>query len=151
MTRSDIIKQVSKYFKITELVDREVYATHGEMAWKFLDEKLLQCLLVVREGIGKPITVNTSNLQQRGLRHNRSSMVIGKKSIYLSAHMLGKAIDFDVKGMTAIEVRQWIKDNERLFPCKIRLERNIKGKPISWVHLDVIQEEHNPKVYLFDV
>jgi len=92
-----------------------------------------------REGLHKPMTINNwkwgGSFSQRGLRHNRSSMVQKKTSIYLSAHMFGKAVDFDVQGMSAVEVREWIVENEDLFPCKIRLERNLKGKPISWVHL----------------
>ena len=90
-------------------------------------------------------------MQQRGLRHNKSVMVRRKDSIYLSAHMFGKAVDFDVQGMDATEVRAWIIKNANLLPCKVRLENKKKGKPISWVHLDVIQEEQNPKVYLFNV
>lgn len=146
---------IKNYFKIQELVDREVYSIHGDSAWKFIDEKLLKCLLIVRKGLDRSIKVNDwsfgGSMQQRGLRHNRSSMVIGKKSIYLSAHMMGKAVDFNVSGMESTEVRKWIQDNAELFPCKIRLENKLNGKPISWVHLDVIQEEKNPKVYLFNV
>ena len=142
---------IRKYFDITELVDREVYAIHRVRAWKFLDETMLHCLYLIRVGLNRPITVNTTNMQQRGLRHNLSSMVRRKDSIYLSAHMLGKAVDFDVKGMDAEEVREWIIDNADMFPCKIRLENKKGGKPISWVHLDTIQEPQNDKVHLFNV
>jgi hypothetical protein len=149
--RYKIIEALSKYFKVTELVDKEVYAIHGERSWKFFDTNLLNALLIIRTRLGLPITVNTSGQQQRGLRHNRSSMVIGKKNPYLSAHMMGKAVDFDVKGMSAEDVRVWIKKNFHLFDFKIRLEHKIKGKPISWVHLDVIDEPQNEKVYLFNI
>lgn len=149
--RYKTIEALKKYFKITELVDKEVYAIHGERAWKFFDTDLLKALLIIRTKLGKPIYINRDGLQQRGLRHNRSSMVIGKKSPYLSAHMMGKAIDFDVLGMDAEDVRLWIKKNFFLFDFKIRLEHKIKGKPISWVHLDTIDEEQNEKVYLFNI
>ena len=109
--------------------------------------------MIVREGLNKPITVNNWHIggrfEQRGLRDNTQPIVKDKTikgKLYLSAHVLGKAVDFDVKGMTAQKVRQWIVDNHELFPCKVRLEDGV-----NWVHLDVISEEKNPKVYLFKV
>lgn len=149
--RYQIIKKLKNYFSIGELVDTEVLVIHGERAWKFFDTKLLTALLIIREELGKPITVNSMSRQQRGLRHNRSSMVIGKKQPYLSAHMMGKALDFSVKGMDAEEVRDWIIENSDLFDFKIRLEHKKQGIPISWVHIDTIDEEKNPKIYLFNV
>ena len=91
---------------------------------------------------------------QRGLRDNLTPIFKSKfenNRLYLSGHVLGMAIDFDVKGMTANEVRNWLAESDYLFPCKIRLERKLKGKFINWVHLDVKSQDKNPKVYLFDV
>ena len=65
--------------------------------------------------------------------------------------MMGKAFDFNIEGVTPNEVREWIRTHPEKFPCKVRLERNLKGSPINWVHLDVYQDAKNPKVYLFDV
>ena len=48
---------------------------------------------------------NTSNLNQRGLRCNLCPIVSNKQSLYLSAHILGKAGDFTVRGLTAEEAR----------------------------------------------
>jgi hypothetical protein len=149
------MKTIKDYFCIEELVDKTVFDKYGETAWKFLDETILECLLIIREGLDKPISINNwkygGKFSQRGLRHNMSSLVKNKKRLYLSAHIFGKAIDFDVAGMTAVEVRAWIAANADLFPYKIRLERNMKGKPISWVHLDTMSDPSKPKVYQFDV
>lgn len=149
------MKTIKDYFGIDELVDKTVYDKYGEGAWKFIDKDALACLLVVREGLGKPITVNNWKIggpfSQRGLRHNMSSLVKNKTRLYLSAHIFGKAFDFDVEGMTAIEVRKWIDENADKFPCNIRLERNLGSNPISWVHLDIMSHENAPKVYQFDV
>ena len=71
--------------------------------------------------------------------------------MYLSGHVLGMALDFTVKGMTSIAVRQWIENNQEKFSCKLRLEDKFRGKPISWVHVDVKQIESNPKIYRFNV
>lgn len=143
----EVRKQIKKYFAINELVGGRTYRVHHERAWRFLDYRLLYSLLIVREGIGKPITVNNGRLQQRGLRTIAQQLVKNKvyqNKLYVSAHLFGKAVDFDVKGMTAKQVRNWIVANKDLFPFKIRLEDNV-----SWVHMDVIWEKKNSKVYLF--
>ena len=149
------MSKIKEYFGIEELVDKTVFDKYGEVAWKFMDELLLDCLLIIREELGKPMTINNwkwgGQFSQRGLRHNMSPMVKKKNYMYLSAHMFGKAVDFDVKGMTAVEVREWIVANEDKLPCKVRLEKNMKGKPISWVHLDIMSDPSKPKVYQFDV
>jgi len=149
------MKKIKDYFCIEELVDKTVFDKYGETAWKFLDKDILACLLVVREGIGFPMTINNwkwgGRFSQRGLRHNMSALVKNKTKLYLSAHIFGKAFDFDVQGMSAVDVRKWIVENEDLFPCKIRLERNMNGKPISWVHIDTMSDESKPKIYQFDV
>lgn len=160
MTRSQLITKLSSYFLIEELVDKKTYKAHGQRAWKFFSIELLETMLIVREDIGLPITVNNwhkgGRFSQRGLRTNISPMVLKKSAIgrlYLSAHMMGKALDFDVKGMNADEVRKWFVVHRKELPHKIRLENKINktGKTISWVHLDVIDESHNEKVYLFNI
>lgn len=158
MTRAGIIARLKKYFETHELVGPHTHKKHGRRAWKFFSTDLLHALLIVREGIGKPITINNwywgGKFSQRGLRSNLQNLVrqmFLSFKLYLSGHVLGEAVDFDVEGMTAEEVRQWIIDHEYLFPMQIRLEHKKNGKPIKWTHMDVIQEEHNPQVYLFNV
>ena len=50
--------KIKEYFDIKELVDENVYNRYGEGAWKFFDEKLLECLVIIREHFGNPITIN---------------------------------------------------------------------------------------------
>ena len=156
MTDSEIFEKIKNYFSIEELVDKATYDKYGEAkCWQFLCPRLLETLIILREGIGKSMTINSwkngGSQQQRGLRHNRSSMVKNKGSIYLSAHMLGKAVDITVSGMEAEDARNWIVENQDLFPYKIRLEHKKNGVPISWLHIDVYSLESNPHVYLFNV
>ena len=149
------MKTIKKYFGVKELVGPEVYRKHGESSWKFICPMLQETLLILRKNIDKPITVNNWSFggmfTQRGLRTNISAMVLNKNYLYLSAHMFGKAVDFDVKGMTVQEVHDWVVKNADLFPYQIRIERNMKGKLINWNHWDVIQDESKPKIYFFDV
>lgn len=148
MDRSEIIRELKQYFKISELVGSKTNSTYGERAFRFFGTNILHALLIVRENIGNPITVNGRGMEQRGLRTNIQPIVKSKSDrdrLYISAHIQGRAFDFDVKGMTAQEVRDWIVANENLFPFKIRLEDGV-----TWVHMDDIDEEKNPKVYLFN-
>jgi len=160
LTHSQAIGRLKAYFKITELVDETTYKAHGERAFKFFDTKLLISMLFIRETLGKGITVNNwtngGPFSQRGLRTNVCDIVkkkTNKDRLYLSAHVLGQGIDFDVKGMTADQVREWLQSVADQLPFKIRLEHKINktGKTITWVHLDTFDEDKNGKIYLFNI
>jgi len=158
MNDSEIIEGIKDYFDIRELVDKETFKAHGQKAWQFIDIRLLHTILIIRDELDLPITANDwlwgGRFSQRGLRTNICNIVknkTDKNKLYLSAHCLGKALDFDVKGMEAYEVRNWILENEYLFPYKIRLENLKDGTSINWVHLDVYYLDKNPKIYMFNV
>lgn len=152
MTREEILAGVKRFFTIDELVCDHAYKKWGEDAWRFLDTDFLHALLVIRRDIIRlPMWCNSKDHHQRGLRCNRCQEVRSKNTVYLSAHVLGKAGDFTVTGMTAPVVREKIKANADLLPCKVRLERwDAKGNPTTWVHIDVIDAgPGQPKVYEF--
>ena len=142
----------SPYFSVKELVCKHVYERYGENAAMFLDEKLIETLNVIREQIlCAPMTVNNwhagGNFTQRGLRCNICELVKSKtdaRRLYLSAHMLGKAVDCNVEGMTAEEARRLIIAKQELLPYPIRLEDGV-----SWLHIDVYNNGKGEKVYLF--
>ena len=144
------MERIKKYFDIEELVCRHVYNRFGEKAWDFFDRRLLEVLLFVREGIGKSIYVNNwqigGSLSQRGIRCIVCPLVQEKsrlEKVYMSTHLQGNGIDFDVKGMTAEEVRKWIYAHREELPCPIRLEDGV-----TWVHLDT-RNYSNEKVLYF--
>jgi len=158
MTDKEILKGIKEYFAIEELVDEKTYKTHKERAWKFFDIRLLETMLIIRRAIDKSITVNNWHrgltLDERGLRTNVQDYVRSKTDrniLYLSAHVMGKALDFNVSGMTGYEVREWIVEHQAILPYKVRLEDTLGGKQISWVHLDMYAEDKNPKVYLMKI
>ena len=146
MNREDIIRELHKYFQISELVCEHTYSRWGERAWQFLDTGFLHALLIIRRDILQaPMTCNHSSATQRGLRCNMCELVKEKKNNYLSSHILGKAGDFTVKGLTAQQARDRIKNNTNLLPCNIRMEDKV-----TWLHFDVLpQYGVNDKVYLF--
>ena len=142
---------VPTYFSIDELVCEHVYDKYGEKAWMFFDTELLVMLDTIRDRIGKPIFVNDwmvhGKYSQRGLRCNQCDIVKEKAKagiLYMSAHCLGKAADFDVEGLLAEEVRQWITSHANWWPYHIRLEADV-----NWVHLDIFDQSEN-KVYIFN-
>jgi hypothetical protein len=127
-------------FRIEELVCPHLLKKYGEQGcWMRLDSRAISVLHWLREGIGKPIQINTyhngGSDTQSGARCNLCQLVqnaTNRFSAYASAHVLQKAWDLSVKGMTADEVRSWIVEHIASCPHPIRLELEV-----SWVHIDV--------------
>ena len=144
--RDHIIRELHRFFQIRELVCEHTHAKWGERAWQFLDTDYLHALLVIRRDILQlPMTCNHEGANQRGLRCNRCGLVTSKAGVYLSSHVLGKAGDFTVQGLTAQEARSRIRQNSHLLPCNIRMEDGV-----SWLHFDVLpQFGVNAKIYEF--
>lgn len=115
MNRDKTIRELHNYFQVRELVCEHTFSQWGERSWQFLDTAFLECLLVIRRDILQlPMTCNHSGANQRGLRCNRCELVKGKDSVYLSSHILGKAGDFSVQGLTAEQARQRIREMQHL-------------------------------------
>jgi hypothetical protein len=141
---------IPTYFTLDELVCEHVYNVFGKTAWQFFDPRLIITIDRLREKLNKPIYVNDwqihGSLSQRGFRCIQCDLVkeaIAKDQLYVSPHMTGQAVDFDVEGLLAEEVRIWIKKNQNLLPYPIRLE-----KDVNWVHLDT-RDADQGKVYEF--
>lgn len=146
LDREQIIRELHNYFQIRELVCGHTFSKWGERAWQFLDTNFLACLLIIRRDILQaPMVCNHDEADQRGLRCNRCGLVKDKSSVYLSSHVLGKAGDFTVRGLTAQEARSRIRSMAHLLPCPIRLEGGV-----NWLHIDVLpQFGITSKVYEF--
>lgn len=146
MTRDELITSLRKYFQVSELVCPHTHSKWGERSWQFLDTAYLHNLLVIRRDILQaPMTCNHGNQLQRGLRCNKCELVSSKKSTYLSSHVLGKAGDFTVKGMTAQEARSRIRNNAGMLPYPLRMEGGV-----NWLHIDTLpQYGIEAKVYEF--
>lgn len=145
--RADLIAEVKKYFDIDELVCPHTFKRFGEQAWQFFDSEILATILVVRRDILKaPMYCNGPNYTQRGNRCNCCSMIKAKTTNYMSAHILCKAFDFDVKNMTAAQARKAIVANSHLLPANIRLEDGV-----TWLHIDTMAYDKKDKVTLFKV
>lgn len=153
-----VLNSIQKYFKVHEFVDPYTYKKFGEDSWQFICPILQANVLFMREALDRPFRANDwywgGRFSQRGLRSNRTRIVSRKtrlKRLYLSAHTMGKALDFNVDGMTGEQVRKWAAENADAFPFKARFENEINGKQISWVHIDVFDNPKNDKLYFFNV
>lgn len=139
----NIVERCKKYFGIKELVSRTVYEKHGEKAWIFLDARLLETLLVLREDVLKvPLVINDWSFggknQQRGLRENISQIVSAKTKkgeLYLSSHTMGRAFDCVSAKMSAVEMRRLIVEKAYKLPYPIRVESGSSAP--TWLHFDV--------------
>jgi hypothetical protein len=139
------------YFSLDELVCPHVYDKFGNISWQFFDSRLLITIDDIRQRIGKPIFINDwqvhGKFDERGFRCIQCDLVksaIAEQRLYVSPHMTGQGVDFDVQGLLAEEVRQWIIKNQNLWPYPIRLEAGV-----SWVHLDT-RDAGKGKVHLFN-
>ena len=150
----------SKYFKVYELVSKEVYNSFSESTiMNRINGDLLKLIDWIREESGVPIIINNwkngGTFSQRGLRSNMDQIVKDSTKngkVTLSPHVLFMAVDMNPtlsSGKSAEWLWNWIKDNAHNAPCNFRMENktatvNYKGE-VSWVHVDVAVEDTEDK------
>lgn len=132
------------HFGIKELVSPIVYDKWGEQAWMFFSADVLEDLDTIRDTYKSPIIINNwaNNLKQCGLRSNLDPLVKDKKTLYLSAHTMGKG--FDLHCMYGHNQKLWQHCYNLILHKKLktfkRLE-NFKDTP-TWVHIDGFQSNN---------
>ena len=132
-----------KYFKITELVNPALLKQVGEnVAWTIFDENLLRAADAMREKYG-PITINTPDLTDCGLRDPQS-----KTGAKYSMHKIGRALDghiitieraaakiTDATKRKQYKIREYNRVRNELMAdptfAKLNFENNI-----NWLHFD---------------
>lgn len=144
--RVNLIRDVQKFFALSELVCPHVLKRDGEQAWRYLHTDLLRVLLWLRKEVLRvPLVCNTKTLKQRGFRCNCCEIVrekTAKVTLYVSPHMLGMGVDLSSNDMTADEMRKRIKAEADTAPCNVRIEADV-----NWLHIDVLPQDK--KVYEF--
>ena len=149
-----------KYFETYEIASPYVCNTkQPSEIYALFDDKLQDLIVWAREGIGRAFYANNwrvheklkqSNpglvkFSQRGYRTNDDPVCKAQKFVPGSAHFKGMALDFDVKGMTAEQVRKWLYENQEDAPVRFRVE-----KGVNWVHVDVMPHKASDKAYFFN-
>jgi len=125
--------KISANFDVRELVPPEIWSVYKERSVKFVDQRIVNLLEAIRTLCGnKSVTVNNwhygGKFRYRGYRPPEC-----KVGAIKSMHRIFKAVDFDVEGMTAEEVRGVIRMNQ-VELMKLGLRRMESG--VSWVHID---------------
>lgn len=143
----------SKYFKVKELVSPQVYEKLGDDARKYISDNIWLFLDTLREDLGVPVLVNrpSHGITQRGLRTTLDSIVIDKvksNKLYLSAHVLGRGVDFEVPGMDMKKVYERIINNQEKYYMITRIEDPEVTLKKGYIHVDDIHTDKNG-IYIF--
>lgn len=142
-----MIVYVPKHFKKEELAPKELCDKYTSVEiFAMFDPNILMFADRLRDDLGKAITVNNWNIggkfSQRGIRTDNT--VGATRSPHRIIPTLGQllccALDFDVEGMSAKEVRNYLKLNQKKYPEVRRCENST-----NWVHVDTI-----PVIYFFN-
>ena len=132
------------HFSIKELVSPIVYDKWKEQAWMFFDENVLQDLDTIRKTYGSPIIINNwaTGLKQCGLRSNMDEMVKSKKTLYLSAHTMGKG--FDLHCAYGHNNKLWQHCYNLLKSKKLKTFKRLEDikNTNGWTHVDAFQSDN---------
>jgi len=133
-----------KFFCLEEFVSQDIFKNYYNIAWSLLDDRILYTIDKLRIFFNKKIIINNwkwgGSFQNRGLRMFDSS--VGAK---YSQHKFGRAIDFDVDGLNANEVREYILKRTDIFEYITAMEINI-----NWVHIDCRYLYNEERIKLFN-
>ena len=125
---------IPTFFRPEELVPREAFKAFGDQSFSLMDARILWTADAIREWFGKPVKVNNwhsgGSLEQRGFR-------LQPINAKFSPHLYGRAIDFNVEGVSDEEVQHRIRINfgkESALRFVTRMEENTSG----WTHVDCV-------------
>ena len=124
---------LNDYFDLREFVHPKIYSRYGERSIQFIDYRLIELAVTIREYFNKPMIINNwhegGRLKNRGLRLPNS-----KVGAYYSQHKFGRAIDFNIVGMTSDEVyEELLKVGFTLGATTIE-DNNFAT---TWTHIDI--------------
>lgn len=122
----------SRFFRVEELVDKATFSIFGDNAKTLFRPVLLFTIEQIRKRFEKPLIINNwsfgGEYQYRGYRPANYKHC----SLY-SQHRFGNAVDFNIDGVTATEVREDIKNNPLI---STYYYITAVEKDVSWVHID---------------
>ena len=139
--------QLSKHFTLEEF-EKSQTATRkgiinkaGSGEIKNLGDLCYEVLEPVRAKFDKPVTITS------GYRSPELSEAIGSKAT--SQHCLGEAADFEIAGVSNLEVAMWIENNVDF--DQLILEFWKEGEPNSgWIHVSYKDGSNRKQVLTYD-
>lgn len=134
-----------EFLRAEEVLPPEIFKAFGARAiYSFMDIRVLVVADQLRRFFGVPLLANDwhrkGKLRYRGYRPD--SYYASPESSQ-SQHRFGRALDCDLKGITAAEVRDVVMNHQAQFPFIKRLEDGV-----PWVHFDVLNTHHRG-IHLF--
>lgn len=128
---------ISTHFDLQEFVPKELYDQFGMNSIWFLDPRLINLAEFIRLHFDASMVINNWSyatgkvFNERGYRMPNTET--GGK---LSQHKFGRAIDFNIVGLTPIEVSDEIAKNyQYFFPYGLTTMENPEKTP-TWTHVD---------------
>ncbi len=130
-----------------QVLPEHIYKKEGVAGLRHMDERIIITIDALRKEIDKPITVNSwawgGDRNASGYRDAVYYGTLQKYADSTSQHKSGRALDFQVAGMTASDVRLFILENKEKFPYIRFLEVGplANGQRMNWVHIDCRMQE----------
>jgi len=139
--------QLSKHFTLEEF-EKSQTATRkgitnkaGSGEIKNLTDLCYEVLEPVRAKFDKPIIITS------GYRSPELCEAIGSKST--SQHTKGEAVDFEIAGVSNLQVALWLTNNVNFDQCILEFWKN--GEPNSgWVHCSYKEGSNRKQVLTYD-
>ena len=151
-----MVNKVSTNFIIEEFVTPQLFKTIMktnnpiEEFYKYVDKSIVDIVQFIRTKTNKVVVINNwhkgGTFTLRGFRPKNTK--IGAK---LSTHKTGKAVDFDIVGMTDKEVKEFvIKHQKELYALGARRMES-EDFADTWCHLDLKPVKgYENKIYTFN-
>ena len=140
--------QLSKHFQLKEFTKSQIASRNGFKNLpsagdiKNLENLCYEILEPVRAKFDKPVTITSG---YRSLETNRK---LGSSDS--SQHTKGQAVDFDIAGVTNIEIAYWLTSNVDFDQCILEFYKPENGSA-GWVHVSYNEKGANRKqVLTFD-
>jgi hypothetical protein len=131
--RKDMRYYKPVHFCAQEFLPMDTYMKYGADGLIIMDARILWTVDALRDKLQKPITINNWNIGgkfiQRGFRNDPTMLA----ETPLTQHAAGRAVDFDIYGMTAEAFRLQVKSGqyEKELQYVTRIEENT-----DWIHID---------------
>lgn len=127
--------KISTYFSIEEVVPKELYSKFGDKSIWFIQRETLLLADFIRDRFGKSMTIN--NWHEGGALNNRGfRMPDCATGGFLSQHKFGKAIDFNIEGLTPQEVYKDIMDHSDMYMKAGATTVEDIAFTNGWTHID---------------
>jgi len=131
--------QLSKHFTLEEM-EKSQTATRKGGEIKNLGDLCYEVLEPVRAKFDKPVTITS------GYRSPELSEAIGSKAT--SQHCLGQAVDFEIAGVSNLEVALWLTNNVNFDQCILEFWK--EGEPNSgWIHVSFHEGSNRKQVLTY--